>query len=230
MKCIGMFLIASMALSIIPAMADNFAPPDYVGDPLSYHAEWEFSTLPSGDIAADSESNGGPKNNEFLYDLLGGSHIDLDGSDWNWDPADGDGGIANTNRNASFAINAINWVDEEPDKSIRIQITYIGQQAPTVSGANGYWYNDYHGLTPPTSTTDLGFFPADATVNVDPNHLFNDIEMQPNPDWEQIVVNVPQGTVVDEVVLDSISIPEPRVLVLLLAVGGGIAFVRRRAV
>ncbi len=226
MKRIGMFLIAAMALGVIPAMADNFAPPDYVGDPLSYHAEWEFANgpLPTGEIYPDSESNGGPKNGEFLYDRFD-THIDPDGSDWSWDPADGDGGMVNTNRNASFAINTINWVDEEPDKSLRIQVTYIGQ-APTVTGANGYQFDPYHGG--PTNTTDFGFFQADATVDVDQSHLYNDIAMQPNPDWEQIVVNVPQGTVIDEVVVDSISIPEPSVLVLVLAVGGGLAFVRRR--
>lgn len=226
MKRIGMFLIAAMALSILPAAADNFAPPLYVGDPLSYHAEWEFTNgpLPAGGIPADSESDGGPKGGEFLYDQFG-THIDLDGDGWVWDPADGDGGMVLTNRSGSFGINTINWVDEEPEKFIRVQITYIGQ-APTVTGANGYEYDLYHGGGP--NTTDLGFWPADPTVNWDANHLYNDIYMQPNPDWEQIEVLVPQGTIIDEIVVDSISIPEPSAIVMVLLSGGGIFFVRRK--
>jgi len=226
MKRICLFLIAAMALSILPAVADNFAPPWYVGDPLSYHAEWEFANGPLGGILPDIESDGGPKNGEFLYDKFA-THIDLDGDGWVWDPADGDGGMVNLERDASFGIQTINWVDEEPEKFIRIQITYLGL-APTVVGANGYWYNEYHGIEPPNTTTNLGFFAASPTVNVDQNHLYSDIMMWPNPDWESIVVDVPMGTIIDEIVVDSISIPEPNVIVMILATGGGIIFIRRK--
>jgi len=226
MKNACLFLVAAMATSLLPAMADNFAPPWYVDKPLSYHAEWEFANgpLPDGEIDRDSESDGGPKNGEFLYDQFP-THIDVDGDGWVWDIADGDGGMVNPGRDGSLAINAINWVDEEPEKLIRVQITYIGL-APTVTGANGYEYDLYHGGG--LSTTDLGWFQADPTVNVDPNHLYSDIMMWPNPDWEQIVVDVPMGTIIDEIVVDSISIPEPSAIVMMLATGGGIVFIRRK--
>jgi hypothetical protein len=35
---------------------------------------------------------------------------------------------------------------------------------------------------------------------------------QPNPDWEQLVVTVPQDTLIDQVDFDSISVPEPTTL------------------
>ena len=219
MKRIGVFLIAAMALGVLSAVADNFAPPEYVGNPLSYHAEWEFASnpFPTDGIPRDSESDGGPKNGEYLYSLAGGTHIDFDdSSDWVWNIADGNGGIVNTNRAASFAINTINWVDDEPDKSIRVQITYQGQ-APTVVGATGY-----------EGANSFGPFAPYSTVNWDSTHLYSDIAMQPNPDWEQIEVFVPMGTVVDEIVVDSISIPEPSVIVMVLMSGGGLFFVRRK--
>jgi len=216
-----MLATALVVMFAAQAAADIFAPPPYVGLPLSYHAEWEFATgpLPDGGIPADSESDGGAKTTEFLYDKLGGTHIDVDGDGWVWDQADGDGGMTNPDRPASFAIQTINWVDAESFKFVRVQLTYSGA-APTITGAHGYWYNAYHGLTPPTETTDLGFDVAGAPVNVDGNHLYADIYMEPNPDWEQIVVDVPQGTVIDEVVVDSISAPEPATVALALVAGG----------
>ena len=227
MKRIGLFLIAAMMISILPTMADIFAQPDFFGEPLSYHAEWEFDFLqtPITGLYVEVESDGGSKNGEFIYDKFW-THIDLDGMGWEMDTADGDGGIVNTNRDASFAIQTINWVDTEPEKYIRVQITYIGQ-APTVAGAHGYWFNEYHGIEPANATTNLGYFAADPAVNVDQTHLYSDIFMQPNPDWEQIVVDVPKGTIIDEVVVDSISIPEPSVIVMVLISGGGLLFVRR---
>ena len=224
MKRIGLFLIAAMMISILPTMADNFAPPDYAGDPLSYHAEWEFLTqpLPPGAITPDLESNGGPKAGEFLYDKFG-THIDVDGPGWEWDA----GGMVNNDRDAWFAINAINWVDMEPEKFIRVQITHIGA-APSVAGAHGYWFNGYHNLEPQNGTTHLGYFDAGAVVIVDSTHLYSDIVMQPNPDWEQIEIFVPMGTIIDEIVIDSISIPEPSAIIMVLMSCGGLLFVRRR--
>jgi hypothetical protein len=235
-------VVVCMAVTLLtltlPALADNFAPPDYVGDPLSYHAEWEFTngpippTPPAMLIPDGGESNGGPLTNEFLYDLLGGTHIDLDTNAWGWVVADGDGGMMHDGPDqvGQFVINTINWVDEMPEKYIRVQITYIGQ-APTVLGAHGYSYNGYHPTYPglPTETTYHGFFDAGPVVVVDdPNnsYLYQDIWMEPNPDWEQIVVDVPLGTIIDEIVVDSISIPEPATMSLLAL--GGLALLRRR--
>lgn len=221
MKRMSLFLIVAFMISGLPAVADNLVPPGYVGDPLSYHAEWEFN----GGLLLDpdSESSVGSTGGEFLYDRFD-THIDVDGAGWGWDPADGDGGMVNTNRDGSFAINTINWVDEEPEKYIRVQLTYIGL-APVVTGANGYEYDGYHGGG--TDTTDLGFFVPYSTVNVDPNHLYSDIYMQPNPDWEQIEVFVPQGTVIDEIVVDTISIPEPSTLAFMGVAGAIAVFLRR---
>ena len=67
---------------------------------------------------------------------------------------------------------------------------------------------------------------------VDETHFYSDIWMEPNPDWEQIVVTVPLGTVIVEVVVDSVSSPEPATLSLLafggLAIGGWTLIRRRR--
>ncbi len=197
-------------LICVSAYADNFAPPSWAGRPLSYHAEWAFGS--SGDLSnPDSESGGGPVNSEFLYDQFS-THIDYDGPGWVWDVADGDGGITKPS-GGSFGINTINWVDELPLKYVRVQLTYTGP-APDVPHAQGYSFDLYHGGGGAT-TTDHGLFASDPPVFVDANHAYWDITMIPNPDWEQIVVNVPQGTIIDQIVVDTISIPEPSTMTAL---------------
>jgi hypothetical protein len=221
------FTLAMLLVCPQIATADDFAQPWYRGLPLSYYAEWEFTNgpLPTIGIPPELESDGGPKNNEFLYDLFG-THIDLDGGGWTWDPADGDGGMVNPGRPGSFGINTINWVDEEPLKYIRVQITHIGP-APIVVGASGYKYDPYHDPGNPPITSDLGAFPAGPSIVVDANHFYSDILMWPNPDWEQIVVDVPMGTIIDEIIVDTISIPEPASVGLLLIALAAMGTVRK---
>jgi len=60
-----------------------------------------------------------------------------------------------------------------------------------------------------------------------PIHEYQDWIIQPNPSWELIVINVPQGCVLDEVVVDTVSLPTPGAIAL-LALGGMCATVRRR--
>lgn len=210
------------ALMSAPAIADDFAPPDWRGDPLSYFAEWEF--VSSFKTSPDLESSMGGDQGEYLYPLAGGTHIDVDGEGWGWvDLGEGDGGISCPGRPASFAINTINWVDELPEKLIRVQITFEGV-APAVLHAQGFTDPDEHGGSGPL--IDHGQFPAGPAVIFDENHFYQDIVLFPNPDWEQIVVNVPDGAIVDEIIVDTISIPEPATLGLLSL--AALAFVRRR--
>ena len=208
-------------LICVSTYADNFAPPPWVGQPLSYHAEWDFPSYT--DISnPDSESDGGPINNEFLYDQFS-THIDYDGPGWVWDVADGDGGVTKPG-GGSFGINTINWVDELPLKYVRVQLTFTGL-APDVPHAQGFSFDLYHGGG--ATTTDHGLFASDLPVFVDANHAYWDITMIPNPDWEQIVVNVPQGTIIDQIVVDTISIPEPSTMTV-LALGAFLVLRRRR--
>ena len=217
MKRIGVFLIVVLAMSVLPTAADIFAPPDYVGDPLSYHAGWEFSVDPGSDldIPADLESNGGPKTTEFLYDQFPTRIIFGQGDGWRWDPADGDGGMV-SDVGGRIEVEVVNWVDQEPEKFIRVQLTYSGE-APVVLGAEGFMDPD----------VSIGYFEAAPSNLVDANHLYSDIHLHPNPDWESISIRVPSGTILDEVVVDTVSIPEPSAIIMILASAGGLLFVRR---
>ena len=209
MKRVGMFLIAIMAFGVLSAVADDFAPPEWRGDPLSYHAEWEFNGPLPDILFPDFESDGGPKAGEILdpgpTQILPGGWIQV--------PADGDGGITGETQ---LIIDVRNWIDFEEYKDIRLQLTYDGP-APTFRVAEGF-----KGGIPSGDTA------VATTMDIDPRHRYMDFRLYPNPDWETIVIDITPETVIDEIVLDTISIPEPSVIVMVLAAGGGLVFIRRK--
>jgi hypothetical protein len=57
--------------------------------------------------------------------------------------------------------------------------------------------------------------------------LFEYCTFSPNPDWEKITVTVPPQFTIDQIVVATISIPDPAT-VGVLGIGIGLAFLRRR--
>ena len=208
-----------LAFMAAPAMADDLFPPEYRGAPLSYTAEWDAFTI--GDfsvgINADAESSTDDVGNPATYLHNGFStHLDFDAADgWALTPAQG-GGITNPARNATFVANVVNWIDLEPEKLLRIQVTYSGGPAPIIVGMDGVF--------PVTGGVDspgtlLG------GLSIPSTYYYEDWIITPNPDWEQIAFDLPMGTIVEHLVIDTVS-PEPASLSLLAL--GGLALLRRR--
>jgi len=194
------------------ARADDFAPPPWVrGDPLTTSAEWEFLTSVAGHFPADGtevplvigDFTGPPEASVFL------------GPDTpTWSPGDGDGewhAALTGPMTMEFIVG--NWVDLEPVKFLRIQVTFDGP-APFVSGLNA--------IDPSGPVTIV---PAGTTL-FDPSHILFEYELYPNPDVEIITLEMPAGGSIDQVVIDTISIPEPASMGLLAL--GGLALLRRR--
>lgn len=216
MKREMLVVLAASAAGGAFALADDFAPPPWRGDPLSVEVEWEFSQPFGGvQITPDSFSavGGGPHvlhagvKPEVVLDNLG---------NWAWVPGDGDGGITGAPGTlVSFQIICPNWEDQEPWKFIRIQFTFDGPPPVVVQGTG------FIGAVP---------FPANPLgppVVVDPRHYYQDFIILPNPWWEVFVVEVPPGTVLDEIYFDTISIPSPGAWAL-AALAGVVAWRRRR--
>lgn len=98
----------------------------------------------------------------------------------------------------TLAFNVPNWIDLEPFKWLRLQVTYSGD-APTtqVTGDKGRIDVTEELLaTVPGTAGQLQYF-------------YQDWILRPNPNWEQVVLFVPPQTFIDQVVIDSISTPEP---------------------
>jgi len=73
-------------------------------------------------------------------------------------------------------------------------------------------------------TTVYNEFPQ-GRVDVDATHFYEDWIIVPNPDWEDIYFSLPQGVIVEQVIIDTIS-PEPGTVSLLMI--GAMAVLRRR--
>lgn len=205
---------ALLAASTATAYADDFAPPPYRGGPLSVQAEWDFSTpFTSVDIFPE------------FFNAVGGSGTLFDGfmtkaelsstSDWRWVPGDGDGGITPTDPGGGvLAFKVQNWIDLEIEKLLRIQVTHQGAP-PNIIGMTGFFG---------TQESDGVFLDGEF---VDDQRFYEDWSIRPNPWWEIIEVSVPFGTVLDQVVIDTISIPAPGVAPL-FALAVAVPSLRRR--
>jgi hypothetical protein len=201
--------VATLLVCATVASADDLFPPDYAGDPLSYEAHWGFDTQPDfgTGLPPDSESSTGGSGNETLYDGFS-THIDLSGQ-WDWNSA----GYISPTGNGSMGVNVINWVDDEPEKQLRVQVYWTGLIAPTIDAVLGYDNGVQHPGVPVGGLIQTGI-------------LVEDWVIHPNPDWEQIVINVPGGTGIDQIDVHTVSLPEPA-SVAFLAIGG-LTLLRRR--
>jgi len=189
-------------------------------------AEWSFdnsATMPEpGLITGDFKDE--------LDTAFGGDHPTLGtGAGMSYLDGTGPGGASgwqatspNIQEN-TLAFNIPNWVDQEPDKWLAAQITYHGQLPTSQVFA-------FLGLSDPVDDVSLPFFNTLLTDPDLPNgaSFRHEIwEIHPNPDWEQYVLFVPEGTFIDQVVIDTISNPEPGAFAVTL-VGSMLLMTRRR--
>lgn len=227
-------MLAMLCLVVLggSAAGDDFYPPDFRGLPLSVEAEWDFMSPPANwyDIPPDYFNAIGGYNRETLYDGFS-THLEVTTPSfgtWMQDPfefARQDGGITPGQNGDYLTLSMQNWVDQMPYKDVRIQITSwwlnpIGAQPVfdqiDVAG-NPLW--DWE-------ITGGGYMPVGQGLNDSKDYTWIDLRLWPNPDWEKITFFVPAGLVIDQIRIDTVSIPEPLTLAL-LGVGGLLALRKR---
>ncbi len=130
----------------------------------------------------------------------------------------GSGFLGTGTNGGTLAFNVPNWIDQEPFKFLRLQVTYTGTTPTT--GVFGFLGVPGDG----NAVTELAGPIVPGTVGTSSSYFYQDWTLRPNPDWEQVVLFVPNGTFIDQVVIDTIStVPEPSMIVLtavgLLALG-----------
>jgi len=182
---------------VSPLFADDFMPPDFRGDPLTYTAFWEFTNDPGpGDIWPDLVYSTG----DGVHELFNAqTHTHRDVSVVFWDP---DGFLYTLEAPGQLAFFLNNWVDPYVFKHIWIQVTYSSQcLAPYVSSVLGadeslQWPDPY-----------VGYFLS--RIDWDANHFVEYWKIEPNPNMEYVYLELPPFTTIDEVVIDTWSTDEP---------------------
>jgi len=182
------------AFFVSPLLADDFMPPDFRGDPLSYTAIWEFNTDPGpNDIPPDEIFFTG----DGVHELFNAwTHAHRDDQVVLWDPA---GFLFTGLMPGQLAFFLNNWVDPYVYKHIWIQVTYTSppDNPPFVSGVIGadesmQWPDPY-----------VGFYVD--RIDVDANHFVEYWQIQPNPNMEYVYLDLPFATSIDEVIIDTWS-------------------------
>jgi hypothetical protein len=212
--------------------ADDLRPPSWRGLPRTTLAEWEFltplsPTAPDGTILPVVGNGGG-----------GGPLATIQGPMFHDNTFDPDGvwiGVgAPTDPPGQIVLDIPNWIDTEPLKLIQIQMTVQQFELPNPDGSTQI-------VTPFVESIDasdmqagpvIGMRISVNTIDLMLNNLFHRTELwriRPNPDYERIVINVPTDTLVDQIVVDTISfVPEPGTIVLGLISAMGISFLAGR--
>lgn len=119
-----------------------------------------------------------------------------------------------------------NFVDPLGAKLIRIQFKY--DRSGAGSGAETQVI-DILGSDPTGAVSALLLLHSTPVIDGDFAFGYEDWILHPNPDWEKITVSNTAAFRLAEVVIDTISIPEPATLLLIGAAILGLGFARRRA-
>ncbi len=235
---VAALLVSGSAWLAAPARADDMNPPNIQvtagnntikaetwnrGDQYSTSAEWVFASAPNPANPLAPDGTGVPLHVGDFHGITGPVAVPGPGLIL------GTLGWTNTSAtDTTITFDIPNWIDLQPIKYLQIQALYyhpadqqIGSTTPVIS-VSGQKNNsgvivDFKG------SFDYEFLPD----TQDKHYRFAYYDLQPNPDWESVVIAVKPGYTIGQVVIDTISIPEPATASLLL-IAGAVGLLRRR--
>lgn len=187
-------LFAIVALSVLlssPALADDLNPPPWRGEPRTTYAQWEFYTPGDDGYYPQPDQWSNPYGPPWA-DVTPGP-----GMQWypEWEGRPGVWPLS-----GEIVICIPDFPEPLPEKWIWIQLTW----APQYEGAIGFLSTE-----PPYSEGTVSTMPLEPPWN----HSTVEFVLRPNPPYEYIYI---WGDInVDEIVIDTICIPEPASLSLL---------------
>jgi len=199
----------------VPVYGDYFDPPDWDhGDPTFTHQEWEFYTDQRLFVPPDIDDN--PYEGPHYANIIGGQpHRSEAGGAWLWYP--GCGGT-------DMAFRIPNESDPFKVKLVWLEITV------TVAPSRDLTVDDIEATcgAPSMPTVTLLW---DKVLSSGGRYYYQALwELDPQPDEEWVTFipkpNTGEQFAIEEVDIDTICIPEPATLSLLVL--GGVALLRRR--
>ncbi len=178
----------------LAAHADNIVPPPWAGSDPAFETfqEWEFTS-----------AGGGAPDGELGFTNAGGTPTVTPGPGVAYDPSGAglfpalDGYVGTFGIGNTLTFDIPNIADDRPVKHLRIQINGDWTAAFTVPSVVALTGTDTSG--PVTSA----FVDSDETF---PGfHRWEDWDLFPNPDDETLILTVPVGGIVNQVVIHTIS-------------------------
>jgi len=209
------------------AFGDDFNPPPWDrNDPFATSAEWDFPQPLRDDN--DNDFRGDelwqPDGQEVPFNSGDSGH----GTFITYSPAgdiawDGEGLIVTSSTGDGGQIHI--HFDDEPFKLLRIRITGTSSFSSDPIPNEGVLVEGFDDTDGPVTAEreSSGFAQDSATGDFS---WGQDWRLEPNPDWEQIGLNVAPDTEIQQIVADAISMPESTSLALLGL--GGLVLARRR--
>ncbi len=222
----SILFVAALGIPCV-ALADDLNPPNQPvplpgnilwarGALYSTSAEWEFLTnanpiTPDGTVPV------------YVGNFpINGPLATMTNLTYSNDGQGMDGWLAGTEA-GSIILDIPNWIDNEEFKYLHLQISYNHPGPDSTMSVNIQAF-DGHGVQEVhfEGAIDGHFLPNDE------HYLYQFWQIIPNPDWERITIDVPAGYFIDEIVVDTISIPEPATMGLLAVGGAVVGLIRRR--
>jgi hypothetical protein len=207
-KFVFVFAALVVALAFNNAWAEDLNPPQWRGQENTTYQQWEFgdaSLNPTPDYASDPYPLGAPVvaiPDDWPDTAHQASYLDMEGV-WRLESPEG-----------QIQVTIQNFPDDNLFKYIWMQITYAAEEgAPPVVLTNPGWTQ---------------MIVSDPVLMGDHYYVTYDITLEPNPPSEVIVIQPDACTTyIDEIVIDTICIPEP-VTVCFLGLGALVLLRKRR--
>lgn len=248
--CAGCTLVLVLTSAVATAH-DLIPPPWQRTHPRATYAEWVFPTpnttvspVPLPLVVGDYVAGGPPvaRIGHGVGPLADPITGDLPFTDLMWDITGQSWGGMGTS-GGMIELYVPNWIDNEPFKLIQVQMTYIGVPGmpqgspgsyPYIYDAYGFWMDDPDtGLPRNSEQLSSLYWEQQFPVSLI-DGIWQHVQrwrIEPNPDWEFIYIHLPSDVALFQIVVDTISVPEPSagLLAIVGAACAALAMRRRRA-